>query len=191
MMKSKQGPPASAGRGLIRSLNRRGAAAKKTAPIARRRKLKDPSICDRCGAVYTAKSWRMGRRLAPELMAKAAYIHCPACEQVANLEYYGRVLVRGPLPAQMLDRIRARIENVGRRAESNQPERRIVSTEWDGSTLEVLTTSQKLAHRIARELEKEFGGRATYQWKDEDGMLLTVWKAPNPPDTPRRYLRSW
>jgi len=99
--------------------------------------------------------------------------------------------VRGPLSAEMLERIRARIANVGRRAESNQPERRIVSAEWDGSTLEVLTTSQKLAHRIARELEKEFGGRATYQWKDEDGMLLTVWKAPRPPETPRRYVRSW
>jgi len=190
-MKSIQAPPGNIGRGLIRSLSRRGSAAKKTAPIAKARKLKDPSICDRCGAVYTAKSWRTAHRLAPKLMAKAAYIHCPACEQVAKREYFGRVLVRGPLSAQMLERIRARIDNVGRRAEFNQPERRIVSADWDGSTLEVLTTSQKLAHRIARELEKEFGGRATYQWKDEDGMLLTIWKSPNPPDTPRRYLRSW
>ena len=36
--------------------------------------------------------------------------------------------------------------------------------EWTGSALEVLTTSQKLAHRIATELRKAFGGRTTYAW---------------------------
>jgi len=41
---------------LIRSLNRRGSQADKTPPVARRQKFSDPSICDRCGAVYTGKS---------------------------------------------------------------------------------------------------------------------------------------
>jgi DNA-directed RNA polymerase subunit RPC12/RpoP len=178
-------------RGLIRSLNRRGSAAKKTAPITKARKIKDPSICDRCGAIYTAKSWRAARRLAPELLAKAAYIRCPACEQVDKKEYFGRVLISGAFAANNLEKIRTRIGNVARRAQSNQPERRVVSVDWDGSMLEVLTTSQKLAHRIAHELEKEFGGHATYQWSPDDGMLLTIWKSPNPPGVPRRTLRSW
>ncbi|MGB8413282.1 MAG: hypothetical protein WCE23_10700, partial [Candidatus Binatus sp.] len=73
--------------------------------------------------------------------------------------------------------IRSRIANVERRAEFTQPERRIVSSKWDGATLEVLTTSQKLAHRIARELQKAFGGRARYTWSDQDGALTAVWEA--------------
>ena len=40
--------------------------------------------------------------------------------------------------------------------------------------LDVLTTSQKLAHRLAHELKKAFGGRITYTWSD-DGTLLAEW----------------
>ena len=79
--------------------------------------------------------------------------------------------------AGKLDAIRRRIRNVAQRAGFTQPERQIVSTEWDGVTLEILTTSQKLAHRIAHELAKAFGGRAKYEWSRADGEagLLATW----------------
>jgi hypothetical protein len=63
---------------------------------------------------------------------------------------------------------------VERRALITQPERRIVATNWNGKTLEVLTTSQKLAHRIAREVEKAFGGRAHFSWSDDGTLLATL-----------------
>jgi hypothetical protein len=71
--------------------------------------------------------------------------------------------------------IRARIRNVVTRAGRSQPERRMVSFAAEGRTLEVLTTSQKLAHRIAHEIRKAFGGRTTYTWAD-DGVLTTTWE---------------
>ena len=42
--------------------------------------------------------------------------------------------------------------------------------------LEVLTTSQKLAHRIVHELRKAFRGRAYYIWSADDGSLLATWE---------------
>jgi hypothetical protein len=75
--------------------------------------------------------------------------------------------------------IRSRIENVARRAMVTQPERRIVSIDAiesrDEQALEVLTTSQKLTHRIAHELKKVFGGRTSYNWSD-DGTLFAIWE---------------
>jgi hypothetical protein len=169
-------PATPRGKGLIRSLSRRGTKTQKSPPVARKaRAYRDPSICDACGAIFTARTWRQARRLPAETLARAAYVKCPACEQSVNLEYFGRVLVKGPFTAKNLDAIRARIANVERRARFTQPERRAISQEWDGATLEVLTTSQKLAHRVARELEKAFGGRAKYTWSDDDGSLLTTW----------------
>ncbi|MBI1797478.1 MAG: hypothetical protein HYR74_10550 [Candidatus Eisenbacteria bacterium] len=50
----------------------------------------------------------------------------------------------------------------------------------EGGRLEILVTSQKLAHRIARELEKAFGGRAHYTWTDREGMLDATWTPPAP-----------
>jgi hypothetical protein len=70
--------------------------------------------------------------------------------------------------------IRRRINNVTARARWTQPERQIVSLVRKGSAIEVVTTSQKLAHRIARELQKAFGGRTSYSWADRDGELLAT-----------------
>ena len=53
------------------------------------------------------------------------------------------------------------------------------------SRLEILTTSQKLAHRIARELEKAFGGLAHYTWTDREGILDAKWDPPVRQTLPR------
>jgi hypothetical protein len=162
-------------KGLVRSLNRRGTRSDKSPAVAQKQKFSDPSICDRCGAVYSDKSWRRGPRLAPEVLERASWVKCPGCAQAAAGEYHGQVLITIGESAR-LDAISARIVNVEQRAQFTQPERRIVSATWNGKTLEVLTTSQKLAHRIAREVEKAFGGRAHFSWSDDDGTLLATVK---------------
>jgi hypothetical protein len=61
------------------------------------------------------------------------------------------------------------------RLQFTHPERRLVCADRDNAALEVLTSSQKLAHRIVRELTKAFRGRTTYKWSD-DGSLFVVWE---------------
>lgn len=164
------------GKGKIRSLNRRGTRSDKSPAVVRHsRRYKDPSICERCGSIYTAKTWRSGRSLTPEMIEQAVWTICPACEQLDEGRYFGRVSLSGAYLVANLDAIRARIANVERRARFTQPERRLVATDFDGKSLEVLTSSQKLAHRIAREIEKAFGGTVRYAWSDSDGMLTATW----------------
>ena len=52
---------------------------------------------------------------------------------------------------------------------------RLVSVERQGTTLEVLTTSEKLTHRITAELAKTWRGTAAYKWAD-DGSLFARWR---------------
>jgi hypothetical protein len=101
---------------------------------------------------------------------------CPSCKQVETGEYFGRVVVRGTYVRPNEDAIRRRIENVAARAGFTEPLRRIVEISRSGNDLEVLTTSQKLAHRIVRELTKAFRGRASYRWSDSDRTLFAVWE---------------
>ena len=165
-------------KGLTRSLDRRGTRSDMSPAVAQKgRAPEDPSVCDICGSVYTAKTWRRNRPLPAKVINAAAWTLCPACKQTKSGKYFGRVLVRGPNAIANLDAIRSRIVNVERRAEFTQPERRIISSQWDGATLEVLTTSQKLAHRIAHELHKAFGGRARYTWSDQNGALTAIWES--------------
>ncbi|HEX7128180.1 MAG TPA: hypothetical protein VF406_20690 [Thermodesulfobacteriota bacterium] len=147
-------------------------------PVARHTaRLGEPTVCRRCGAVFARQTWRASRTLSHAALARATWTTCPACRQVGEGIAYGRVVIRGAYAAEHEREIRRRIRNVAERAQFTQPERRVVSADRQGAAvLEVLTTSQKLAHRIVHELKKAFRGRARYAWSDRDGSLTATWE---------------
>jgi NMD protein affecting ribosome stability and mRNA decay len=164
-------------KGRIRELNRKGSRADQSPAAAEvNRRLADPTVCERCGALYTRKKWRKGLRVSQVLLAQASWTVCAACAQVASGAYFGRVLLEGGYVLPNQEPIRLRIANIAARAEFTQPERRVVDIGRQGAALEVLTTSQKLAHRIAAELKKTFKGRVSYHWSDQDGSLFATWR---------------
>ncbi|HUO06271.1 MAG TPA: hypothetical protein VMU16_13825 [Candidatus Binataceae bacterium] len=166
-------------KGLIRSLNRRGSSSDKSPPVAKKlAPPKEPTVCDRCGAVYTRKTWRQSHRITGDFLKAVNWGVCPACQQARDTEYYGRLILKGAgdIPANTLDAIRRRINNVAARASYTQPERRVVSVDAARGDIEVLTTSQKLAHRIAHEIVKAFGGSAKYTWSHDDRSLFATWR---------------
>jgi hypothetical protein len=112
--------------------------------------------------------------LSEEQLERAEWGFCPACLQVAQQEGQGRLLIAGAAVAPSREAIEQRIQNVAKRAAKTQPERQLVSVDAHDGELEVLTTSQKLAHRLTHELKKAFGGRVAYNWSD-DGTLLARW----------------
>jgi NMD protein affecting ribosome stability and mRNA decay len=149
--------------------------ARRAAVEANRRNGLEPAICDRCGAVLLNRTWR-ARRVTSALLARASWRTCPACRQFAGGEYFGRVSIRGGFVGPNEAAIRRRVRNVEQRARFTQPERRLVAADRERSGLEVLTTSQRLAHRIVKELKKAFRGRASYHWDERDGSLYAVWQ---------------
>ena len=185
-------PPAGLDRERRRALVRRGTVDGKVMPIDRAAGAPpDPTLCERCGAVYRRKAWRREKAGALRASGRFAWSVCPACVQVEVGQYFGRVVIRGPRDAGATEALIRRIESVGRRAALRQPERRIVSIDHLGEGLEVLTTSQKLAHRIARALCATVGGRANYTWSDRDGELLAAWTWETKPAAPGRRPRPW
>jgi NMD protein affecting ribosome stability and mRNA decay len=133
-------------------------------------RLSEPTACERCGAVFSRRAWR--RRPLP---VQVRWTVCPACRQAGEERGFGRIVLRGDFVRVHEADIRTRIRNVAARAARTQPERRVSAVEAMDGGLEVLTTSQKLAHRIVHELKKTFRGRATYAWSD-DGTLFATWQ---------------
>jgi hypothetical protein len=161
---------------LIRSGNRRGTRSDQSPPVTRRpTRLREPAACERCGATFVRRTWRTGRAVPATLLRQATWTVCPACSQAEHGEYFGRVLIGGAFAAANAAAIRRRIANVDARARFTQPQRRVIAAA-EGHVLEVLTTSQKLAHRIVHELKKAFRGRASYRWSDTDGSLFATWQ---------------
>jgi hypothetical protein len=137
------------------------------------------TCCERCGVVFSRKTWRRSRRRTTHALLRGArWGLCPACRQADAGEAYGRVVLAGDLDAGRQEELRRRIRNVCARAAFTQPQRRLLEVRGAGTGLEVLTTSQKLAHRIAHEIAKAFGGTVSYAWSDGDGRLLARWEAP-------------
>jgi ribosome-associated translation inhibitor RaiA len=132
-------------------------------------------MCERCGAVYRKRRWRAGTEGERHWPVGFEWTVCPACVQVAAGQYFGRVILRGARALQDEAAIRRRIRNVAERARFTQTERRIVSIDRRGDAIEVLATSQKLAHRIVEALMAAFGGRGTYHWAEGDGELRATW----------------
>jgi NMD protein affecting ribosome stability and mRNA decay len=163
------------GKSLIRALVRRGSVKSKTGHVGEER-IREHSICERCGAIYAKRTWRKGRRLAVALASGPTWTVCPACRQKSREEYLGRIRLRGLAGGEEESLVRRRVRNLERRARFTQPERQLVSMEAAGDEIEILTTSQKLAHRVGREIEKLLGGRIRYHWDEEDGCLLGTWR---------------
>jgi len=178
------------GKGLIRGTARQGVRSDMSPPVARRRRaLHEPTMCERCGAVYSHKTWRTGAFAVKTDPVGAFWTVCPACEQLRTGEFFGRVLIHGAFAAAHEGAVRDRVRGVVARARYTQPMRRLVSFERHGARFEALTTSQKLAHRIVSELKRSFGGTVTYAWSDRDGELYATWQredVPPPPAPPRR-----
>ena len=147
----------------------------------------DLTCCERCGLVFWRKTWRRSRRRTTHaLLSGAAWGLCPACRQADTGQAFGRVLLMGELSAAQREELVRRVRNVCRRAAFTQPQRRLLDTRSVNGGLEVLTTSQKLAHRVAHEIQKAFGGHVTYAWSDRDGRLLARWEAGSPSPAARR-----
>jgi hypothetical protein len=178
-------------RGRQRALDHRGARTDKSPPVAGEYSYPEPALCRECGAVYARKTWRRSeqRRLGAYLCGSARVL-CPACLQVGEGRAYGRVLLLGSWLADHEAEVRRRISTVEARARYTQPERRLLTIARRDGGLEVTTTSQKLAHRVARELEKAFGGRAAYAWSDRDGALMATLSNPGPPAGHRAHATA-
>ncbi len=164
-------------RGRQRALDHRGVKSDKSPAVALERAYTEGTMCQGCGAVFSRKTWRRSsRRAALALAPNAVRKTCPACRQVQEGRAYGRVVLRGEAWLKNHEGdVRRRIANVEARARHTQPERRVVEVGRSKYGLEIMSTSQKLAHRVVRELEKAFGGSSSYRWSDRDGSLTATW----------------
>lgn len=163
-------------RGRQRALDHRGARTDRSPAVAAEHVYRSGTICEGCGAVYSLKTWRRSSERTAAALDKGALTgRCPACRQVGEGRAYGRVVLRGPWLKAHEDEVRHRIRNVEARARHTQPERRVIEIARGADGLEVMSTSQKLAHRLVREIEKAFGGRSSYRWSDTDGSLTATW----------------
>jgi hypothetical protein len=136
----------------------------------------EAGICPDCHGINRKKRWYADEKeYAALARTGAALRRCPACRKIADGLPSGVVTLRGRFLRAHRDEILTIARNEERRARGINPLERIMEIrEWDES-VELLTTDEKLAQRIGREIRKACHGTVSYKWSEDANLLRVTW----------------
>lgn len=135
-----------------------------------RGKLRGPSVCPRCGAVYRRGKWTWAPR-----PARANEKVCPACRRIEDRYPGGILRLSGP----SLRRRRKELLNVVRRQEAaakrNHPLCRVMGIKESGDEIVVRTTDTHLPRRIGEALWHAYHGELKLHYGEDPRLIRMTW----------------
>lgn len=140
----------------------------------------EPILCAGCGAVYLHKHWSHSRtaRLRTRGAGQPVSVRiCGACRRRRRGVPHGFVHVDGEfVPLHRTDIVNL-LKNEAARAAEDNPLAQIIDWHEVGHTDDVLvtTTTEHLAIRLGRALEKAFDGRVLYGFSHENKLAHVWW----------------
>ena len=141
----------------------------------------EPAVCTGCGAIYTKRRWV--KDLAPERQVRASGrwaparpAICPACRQQAAGIASGVVEISGSFLDAHRPEIMARLEHEAARAARDNPLGRIMRITRGRDATLLTTTTEHLAQRLGRALQKAFRGRTLYSFSHENKLVRVRWR---------------
>jgi hypothetical protein len=136
-----------------------------------RGKLREPTVCSECGAVYHKGRWQWLKR------PKGAHeTLCPACHRTHDKYPGGYLTLSGPFQKQHRDEILRLAKNNEAREKKEHPLRRIMSIDKQGDDILITTTTMGMARVIGDAVHDAYKGELCYQYTDEANILHVAWK---------------
>ena len=135
------------------------------------------SLCGACGAVYRNKRWYREMKLTEVQKAEVNKVVCPACKKIADGLPGGVVTLEGTFLRKHKEEILHLIYNEEKKARTFNPLERIMQIHDDrNGSLEITTTTEKLAQRIARTVHKACAGEVEYKWSEDVKLIRAYWR---------------
>ncbi|MHB9024969.1 MAG: BCAM0308 family protein [Armatimonadota bacterium] len=137
-----------------------------------------PAICERCHAYLETDHWRYGEKRYLELKAQPgiATTLCPGCTRAERRMYEGEVRIRSNWDAISKDDVVHLIHNEEHRERATNPTARVALMMEHDEELYLLTTTEFLAKRIGRELEKAYKGTLRLMHLPRERFTRVVWE---------------
>jgi NMD protein affecting ribosome stability and mRNA decay len=136
-----------------------------------KRKLREPTICPRCAAVYQGGRWQWA---SPP--AEAHEHTCPACHRIQDKCPAGSVTLSGPFLAAHKQEILNVVSNAEARAKADHPLQRIIGIEENADGVLVTTTDPHLARGIGEALHHACSGELDFHYAEESDILRVHWR---------------
>jgi hypothetical protein len=135
-----------------------------------RRKLREPTRCPACGAIY-----RDGRWTWAEYKGPACEVQCPACWRLQARRAAGYVRLSGDYFERHRAEILRRVRRCEQAERADHPLERIMAIAAGPDGELVTTTGVALARRIAHGLKSAFKGEVRSRYSKDDKVLRVYW----------------
>jgi NMD protein affecting ribosome stability and mRNA decay len=133
-------------------------------------------VCPECHAISRKKRWYLDEAEYVSLARTGAVLRrCPACRKIADGFPSGVVTLHGGFLQTHRGEILAIVRNEERRARETNPLERIMNLRDGFESVEILTTDEKLAQRIGREIRKAYQGSVSYKWSEDANFVRVDW----------------
>ena len=145
-------------------------------PYIPRKGAPEAGICPECHAISRKKRWYVDEEeYAALARTGAALRRCPACRKIADGHPSGVVTLRGGFLRTHREELLTIARNEELRARGINPLERIMEIRDGRDGVELLTTDEKLAQRIGREIRKACRGTVSFKWSEDANLLRVTW----------------
>ncbi len=135
------------------------------------KKLREPSKCGGCGAVFTDGRWSWAD--APEITKTTT---CPACQRIQDNVPAGILSLSGSFLDEHREELIGLIRNVEALEKGEHPLERIMSLSEIDVGLEVRTTGIHVARRIGDALARSYQGDLNFTYGNGEKSILISWR---------------
>ena len=129
-------------------------------------KLKEPTVCPGCGAIYRDGRWQWGA--APD---DAHPESCPACQRIQDRVPAGFLTLGGGFLHAHRDEILNTIRNLEAAEKERHPLKRIIAMESVADGMLITFTDPQLARGAGEALQHAYKGELDYAYQAEERIL--------------------
>jgi len=135
-----------------------------------RGKLKEPTVCSECRALFHKGRWTWGS--AP---ANAGEIVCPACLRIRDKYPKGLVTIKGGVKDEQHEQVIGLVKNTEEIEKKEHPLSRIMSIETKPEGLVISTTDTHLPRRIGEALKHAYHGDLELHYDKAEDFVRVTW----------------
>lgn len=134
-----------------------------------RGKLKEPTVCPECSAVFHKGRWTWG-----PMPIRAEEVTCPACHRMRDKYPKGFVTIKGAFKDEQQEQVIGVVKNTEEKEKKEHPLSRIMAIDPQRVGLVISTTDTHLPRRIGEALKHAYQGELALHYdKDEDFVRVT------------------
>ncbi len=133
-------------------------------------KLKEPTVCPRCNAVFHKGRWSW---IAPPSGAHETI--CPACHRIQDKYPKGFLTLKGTFPREQHEQILGLAKNTEAKETQEHPLSRIMSIEEQPEGVVLSTTDTHLPRRIGEALKHAYHGDLVVHYDQDEDFVRVTW----------------